>query len=41
MYILGIRFSNRYSFSPNRDLIGLENLDKTGFEILPRKEKVV
>ena len=41
MHICCIRFSNRYSYWPNRGLIGPTNLDKTGFVILSRKGKGV
>ena len=41
MNMFGIRFTNRYSYWPNRGLIGRKNLDKTGFKILSRKEKNV
>ena len=37
MHICCIRFSNRYLYWPNRELIGPTNLDKTGFVILSRK----
>ena len=36
-----IRFSNRYSFWPNRGLIGWKNLDKTGFRYCQGKKNYV
>jgi hypothetical protein len=39
MHMHCIRFSNRFSYRPNRGLIGPTNLDKTGFVILSRKGK--
>ena len=41
MHMFCIRFSNRYSYWPNRCLIGPTNLDKTGFVILSTKGKGV
>ena len=34
MYMFCIRFSNRYSYWPNRRMTGPKNLDKTGFLVL-------
>ena len=41
MHMCCIRFSNRFSYRPNRGLIGPTNLDKTCFVILWRKGKGV